>query len=33
MQDVLTISDGSITITIAEPQKVGDGMGSYVAYK
>lgn len=37
MEDVTTeenINDsGYIEISIGEPQKVGDGMGSYLAYK
>ena len=39
MEDVITTSDEreidgkSIEITVDEPQKIGDGMNSYLAYK
>jgi hypothetical protein len=39
MEDILTHSGdaesncGSIEITVEEPQKIGDGMNSYLAYK
>ena len=34
MQDVLSDSgDYFIEITVSEPQKVGDGMSSYLTYK
>ena len=35
MEDVITNENGDqfIEITVSEPQKIGDGMGSYLAYK
>lgn len=35
MEEVLTNKNGDqfIEITVSEPQKVGDGMGSYIAFK
>lgn len=34
MQDVLSDNgDYYIEITVSEPQKIGDGMGSYLTYK
>lgn len=35
MEDVATeeSSDQFIEITVSEPQKIGEGIGSYIAYK
>lgn len=35
MEDIITNEneDQFIEITVSEPHKIGDGMGSYIAYK
>lgn len=35
MEEVMTNKNGDqfIEITVSEPQKVGDGMGSFIAFK